>query len=93
MPFTIGGDWKSNDSTPDKNNKQPIKVRNIKRKKALLTVIYNIGTHDVNMTDIAQTLKRRLGVGGAIKNQDIELQGHKANEVKSILQEMGLKAQ
>jgi len=93
MPFTIGGEWVSPESNPEPKKALPVKVRNIKRKKALLTVIYNIGTRNIDIQDLAKTLKRKLGIGGCVKGDDIELQGHKADEVKKILTEMGVKVQ
>jgi len=92
MPFTVGGDWVPAENKPDPKKSQPVKVRNIKRKKAMLTVIYNIGTHNIDVQDLAKTLKRKLGVGGGVKGDDIELQGQKADEVKQILTEMGIKS-
>jgi len=93
MPFTIGGEWIAPENKPEPKKCLPIKVRNIKRKKAMLTVIYNIGTRDLDAQELAKTLKRKLGVGGAVKGDDIELQGQKADEVKQILNEMGVKVQ
>jgi len=93
MPFTIGGEWISPEDNPQPKKSLPVKVRNIKRKKALLTVVYNIGSRDLDIQDLAKTLKRKLGIGGSVKGDDIELQGHKADEVKQILTEMGVKVQ
>lgn len=93
MPFTIGGEWKSEESDFQPQNTQPVKVRNIKRKKAILTVIYNIGGKGHDLKEIAATIKRRLGTGGAVRGDDIEIQGHKAEDVIKILKELGIKAQ
>jgi len=93
MPFTIGGEWIAPEDKSKPQQGQPVKIRNIKRKKALLTVIYNIGTHDIDTQDLTKTLKKKLGVGGKVTGNDIELQGQKADEVKQILKKMGIKAQ
>ncbi|NGX58810.1 MAG: hypothetical protein K940chlam3_01718 [Chlamydiae bacterium] len=93
MPFTIGGNWKSNEKDPQPKKTQLIKVRNVKRKKAILTVIYNIGGKGYDLKEIATTLKKKLGTGGSVKGNDIEIQGHKADEVKTLLKELGIKAQ
>lgn len=40
---------------------------------------------------LAKDLKKSLGVGGAYKNDFIEVHGEKLDEVKKILEEKGLK--
>lgn len=44
------------------------------------------------LKDVAQTLKRKLGTGGAIKGTTIEIQGDRKPEILAILKELGYKA-
>lgn len=74
-------------------SKGPVKVRAIKRKNVLLTVIFNLDREKHNFKELASHIKKRLGIGGAIKGQELEFQGHKVEEIKNILKEMGIKAQ
>ena len=37
-------------------------------------------------------IKKKLGCGGAVKESDIEIQGDKVEQVKKILEEVGIKS-
>lgn len=88
MPFTIDGKWFPKE--PEKHSK-PVKVREIKRKKAILTVILNLDPNKHDLKAIATKLKQKLGVGGGVQGDAIELQGTKGKETIQILSEMGIK--
>lgn len=89
MPFTVDGQW-----VPSKGEEsKPVKVRALKRKGAELTVILNLDPGKHNLKEIARTIKTRLGIGGAIKEDTIELQGSKQKEVQELLKELGIKSQ
>ncbi len=91
MPFTIGGDWTP--SAPARKSAQkPVKVRLIKRGNNLITAILNLGLDPRQLLNLASTLKKRLGSGGAIKDGAIEIQGDKVDEVKKHLLEMDIKS-
>lgn len=91
MPFTIGGEWIPN--TPEKKSTQkPVKVRLVKRGNNTLTVILNLNLSHEKLSELSSALKRKLGVGGAIKDGTIEIQGDKLNEVKRMLHERNIKA-
>lgn len=90
MPFTIDGEW-----VPSKNSltaPKPVKVRLIKRGKSTLTVILNLNMKKQQMTELASNLKKKLGCGGALKEDVIEIQGDKTEEVKKFLSEIGIKS-
>ncbi|MBU2881555.1 stress response translation initiation inhibitor YciH [Psychrosphaera sp. B3R10] len=40
---------------------------------------------------LAQTLKKKSGTGGAVKDDQIEIQGDDRNKLQSILEDMGYK--
>lgn len=88
MPFTIDGEW-----VPSKSplEKKPIKVRLVKRGKSILTVILNLSLPPKEMEELASNLKRKLGSGGSIKDEAIEIQGDKVEHVKKCLLSMGIK--
>lgn len=75
------------------NQNKPVKVRAIKRKNVLLTVIFNLDKSKYDFKDLASTIKKRLGIGGSINGNEIEFQGHKVEEIKKLLKEMGIKSQ
>lgn len=90
MPFTIGGEWipGKNPSSPAK----PVKVRLVKRGSSTLTVILNLNMGEKEKEELAASLKKKLGCGGAVKNGDIEIQGDKVDPVKKQLASLGIKA-
>jgi translation initiation factor 1 len=90
MPCNIFGEW-----IPEKEDvqpQQPVKVRLVKRGKNLLTVIHNLYMPPAAIQDLASSIKRKLGCGGAIKENEIEIQGDKVQAVLKMLHEKGIKA-
>ncbi len=91
MPFTLDGQWIP--SKPDlKSNPKPIKVRLVKRGKSLLTVILDLNIPTKELEELAANLKRKLGCGGSIKEDTIEIQGDKVETVKQHLTTIGFKS-
>lgn len=91
MPFNIGGDWipsKASFKAPQK----PVKVRLIKRGKSILTVILNLNMSSMEMTELASGIKKALGCGGTVKDDEIEVQGDKVDQVRKYLKEKGIKS-
>ncbi|EFB40340.1 hypothetical protein pah_c207o029 [Parachlamydia acanthamoebae str. Hall's coccus] len=41
---------------------------------------------------MASDIKKKLGCGGAVKENDIEIQGDKVEQVKKMLMEKGIKS-
>jgi translation initiation factor 1 len=91
MPFTIDGQWIPNKPSPVSNGKA-VKVRLVKRGKSLLTVILNLNGSLEELTDLASILKKKLGCGGAVKDNVVEIQGDKVEAVKKHLADSGIKA-
>lgn len=88
MPFTIDGQWvpgkqqlQSGESKPSK----PVKVRLIKRGKSTLTVVLNLNLEADKLAELASDIKKKLGCGGAVKDDVIEIQGDKVESVKNFL--------
>ena len=96
MPFTIDGQWVPSKQEEAQNGvktaHKPVKVRLVKRANNLLTVILNIHRSEKEIMTISSTIKKRLGCGGAVKENAIEIQGDKVEEVKRLLLEMGIKS-
>jgi predicted translation initiation factor SUI1 len=93
MPFTLDGQWIPSENESEAPSNKPVKVRALKRKGVELTVVLNLNPNKHNLKQIARTLKSRLGIGGAVKEDTIELQGSKQQEVKQLLQELGIRSQ
>ncbi len=96
MPFTIDGQWvpnkpESNSPQPKKSHK-PVKVRLVKRGQNLLTVILNLNWTPKELNTLASNLKKKLGCGGAVKGNEIEIQGDKVAETRQHLEEIGIKS-
>jgi translation initiation factor 1 len=85
MPFTIGGDY-----IPDKppENKKPTKVFLEHRKKSPVTIINNLNLSKEEGKKLASKIQKKLGCGGSYKNDRIEIQGNKVEEVKKILKNL-----
>ncbi|MCE5295132.1 MAG: translation initiation factor [Chlamydiales bacterium] len=91
MPFTIDGQWIPSKAPAVTSNK-PVKVRLIKRGKSTLTVILNLAMTAAELTALASNLKKKLGCGGAVKDDTIEMQGDKVATILTYLSEIGIKA-
>ncbi len=58
-----------------------------------VTVIEGIDANDIDIDDLARTLKNKCAAGGTAKNGRIELQGEHRKKVKKVLEEMGFKTE
>ncbi len=90
MPFTIDGQWIPSKDESKATSKQ-LKVRLIKRGKSVLTVILNLNYSEKELQTLAANLKKKLGCGGAVKEDTIEIQGDKVEAVKKHLLGLNLK--
>jgi translation initiation factor 1 len=90
MPFNIAGDWIPNPSNSKPT--KPVKVRLVKRGKSILTVILNLSMSEKELGILASQLKKKLGCGGAVKDDNIEIQGDKVSQVLKLLSDLGIKA-
>lgn len=91
MPLTIEGEWVPNKNQEVKPQKS-VKIRLVKRGKSILTVILNLQLPPKELEELASKMKRKLGAGGAIKEDGIEIQGDKVFQVKSYLDSLGIKS-
>ena len=89
MPYDAKGNWVSSKPSPS----GPVKVRSVKRRNSLLTVILNLPKSPAEIEEIASTIKKKLGCGGSVKDTGLEIQGDKVEAVKKLLLEMGIKSQ
>ncbi len=72
---------------------QKVKISTIsKRYKKIVTLVTGIDP-DIDMRQIAKTLKTRLACGGTVKNNAIELQGDHRKKAQEILEELGFPAE
>lgn len=83
MPFTIGGDWIPEPTTPAK--KQSVKVYKEKRRGSYVTLISGISPDGSTMKKLCSELKQKLACGGSVKEDKIELQGDQVDRVKLFL--------
>ena len=59
----------------------------------MVTIVTGIDTSDIDVDDLARTLKTRCAAGGTIKDGNIELQGDHMKKVKKVLEEIGFKVE
>lgn len=71
-------------------SEQRIKVKEEKRKFGkMITVIEGINSKEVDLKEVAKTLKSKFACGGTVKGNSVELQGTHASKVKSELIKLG----
>lgn len=58
-----------------------------------VTVIDGIDGNDIDIADLAKTLKSRCAAGGTCKDGRIELQGDHKKKVKLVLEEIGFRTE
>ena len=58
-----------------------------------VTVIDGIDGNDIDIADLAKTLKSRCAAGGTCKDGRIELQGDHKKKVKIVLEDMGFRTE
>ncbi len=58
-----------------------------------VTVIDGIDGNDIDIVDLAKTLKSRCAAGGTCKDGRIELQGDHKKKVKLVLEEIGFRTE
>lgn len=69
---------------------QKITIKVIKRKFGkIITLIEGIDEKEINLKDLAKSLKSKLACGGTSKNSIIELQGSHTVKVKEELIKLG----
>jgi len=69
---------------------QKIKVYTMKKKfSKIVTLIEGIDEHQIDLWNLAKTLKQKCACGGTAKNGRIELQGDHRDKVRDVLMDAG----
>ena len=69
---------------------QNIRVYSVKRRYGkMVTIVEGINASDININDLARTLKTKCASGGTVKEGNIELQGEHRRKVEEVLKELG----
>ncbi len=73
---------------------QQIRILTVKRRFGkIITVIKGIDSKDINLKEVAKTLKSKLACGGTVKDGIIELQGNHAEKAKLELIKAGFESE
>ena len=65
----------------------------IAREQQSVRISIGIDGNDIDIADLAKTLKSRCAAGGTCKDGRIELQGDHKKKVKAVLEEMGFRTE
>ena len=76
-----------------KQQKLRVNIEKKGRGGKTVTVIDGIDGNDIDIADLAKTLKSRCAAGGTCKDGRIELQGDHKKKVKAVLEEMGFRTE
>ena len=69
---------------------QQIKVFSVRRRYGkIVTIVEGINTSDIDIDELAKTLKTKCASGGTVKDGNIELQGNHKKKVTNELNKMG----
>ena len=55
-----------------------------------VTVVSHLGLGGAQLRELLQLIKKRLGTGGTLKNQSLEIQGNRIAEVREFLASQGI---
>ena len=79
---------------PEKKNRGRLDVKREKSGRGGKTVTVVSGWKGISAeekTVLAKSIQKRCGVGGAVKNGNIEIQGDKREETRTILEDAGFR--
>ncbi len=69
---------------------QRIRITSDRRRYGkVVTIVEGLDASDVDLEDLARTLKTSVAAGGTVKNGRIELQGEHRKKVEHTLRELG----
>ncbi len=69
---------------------QRIRITSDRRRYGkVVTIIEGLDASDVDLDELARTLKTKVAAGGTVKNGKIELQGEHRKKVEETLSELG----
>ncbi len=79
---------------PSRQNNIPVRVwlEKAGRGGKIVSVIKGVMTPPSGKEALVKLLKTRLGTGGAVKGEDVEIQGDHREKIVAILNELGYKA-
>lgn len=83
MPFTIGGERVP--PKKDQITKKKILVREQKKKGKFVTLVLNLNLAEDELKDLLRFLKKHCHCGGTLRDESIEIQGNKEQEVLKAL--------
>jgi translation initiation factor 1 len=73
---------------------QNIKIYSDRRRYGKeVTIVEGIDSVDIDLEELASTLKKKCAAGGTTKDGKIELQGDHKKKVKKSLEDMGFKVE
>jgi len=55
-----------------------------------VTVISHLGLSEAQLLELLKLIKKRLGTGGTLKDQSLEIQGNRIAEVRELLTSQGI---
>ena len=91
MPFNLFGEFiPEDDAIEPKKSSRPIKIFTEKRKNSFVTIIKNLPCSENDTKELLSFIKKKLGCGGSIKEGQLEIQGKKIEQIKTLLKEKGL---
>ena len=82
------GEARSIDSNRDRIPKIQLEKKGRGGKEA--TVISHLGLSGDQLLELLKLIKKRLGTGGTLKNQSLEIQGNRIAEVRELLTSQGI---
>jgi translation initiation factor 1 len=59
----------------------------------LVTIVEGIDANDINIDELARTLKTKCASGGTVKDGRIELQGEHRKKVEQVMKDMGFQVE
>jgi predicted translation initiation factor SUI1 len=71
---------------------EPVRLSFAKARKGKgLTIISRLQMHPQGKEDLLKSFKKRLGVGGTVKNGELEIQGNHLDFLETEMQKLGYK--
>lgn len=73
---------------------QMITIHSVRRRYGkVVTIVEGIDASDIDIDDLARTLKTKCASGGTVKKGRIELQGEHKKKVQKVLEDMGFQVE
>ena len=78
----------------NQQSKKPVKVQKVKNSKKgkIVTLITDLQLEHHELVRLLKKIKSSLGTGGTVKDDSMEIQGNKVEEVMEILHQEGFQA-